>query len=55
MSKEKPNKTKKDKVTFRLNALFFCVFLLFSTIILQLGKVQIVDGEAYKNIVENRK
>lgn len=54
MSKGKPNKTKKDKVTFRLNALFFCVFLLFSTIILQLGKVQLVDGESYKNIVEKQ-
>ena len=27
--------------------------LLFSAIIMQLGKVQIVEGEAYKNQVEN--
>ncbi|MED1518327.1 penicillin-binding protein, partial [Bacillus paranthracis] len=33
--------------------MFLCIFLLFSAIIMQLGKVQIVEGEAYKNQVEN--
>ncbi|PGK33965.1 penicillin-binding protein [Bacillus anthracis] len=39
-------------VPLRLNILFLCVFLLFSGIIIQLGKVQIFDGETYKNEVE---
>ncbi|WP_242239441.1 penicillin-binding protein 2 [Bacillus cereus group sp. BfR-BA-01309] len=38
----------------RLNILFLCVFLLFSAMIIQLGKVQILDGETYKNEVEKR-
>ncbi|WP_237696799.1 peptidoglycan D,D-transpeptidase FtsI family protein, partial [Bacillus anthracis] len=33
---------------------FFCVFILFSAMIIQLGKVQIIDGETYKNEVEKR-
>ena len=41
-------------IPIRLNILFFCVFLLFSGIIIQLGKVQIFDGETYKNEVEKR-
>lgn len=41
-------------VTMRLNILFFCVFILFSAMIIQLGKVQIIDGETYKNEVEKR-
>ena len=32
----------------RLNILFLCVFILFSAMIIQLGKVQIIDGETYK-------
>ncbi|MFP3414050.1 penicillin-binding protein 2 [Bacillus sp. SIMBA_074] len=51
-------KKKKEKsgraLPIRLNILFFCVFLLFSGIIIQLGKVQIFDGETYKNEVEKR-
>ncbi|WP_410985594.1 peptidoglycan D,D-transpeptidase FtsI family protein [Bacillus cereus] len=47
-------KIKKSKIPFRLNILFFCVFLLFSAIIIQLGKVQIVDGESYKNLAEKQ-
>lgn len=34
--------------------MFFCVFLLFSAVIIQLGKVQIIDGESYKNIAEKQ-
>ena len=52
MSKKK--KKKKTHVPFRLNVLFFCVFLLFSTVIVKLGMIQIVHGEDYKNEV-NRK
>ncbi|MDA1615003.1 penicillin-binding protein 2 [Bacillus cereus group sp. TH204-1LC] len=41
-------------VPMRLNILFLCVFILFSAMIIQLGKVQIIDGETYKNEVEKR-
>lgn len=45
-------KKKKSHVPFRLNALFFIVFLLFSGLILRLGVVQIVHGEKYQKEVE---
>ncbi len=51
MEKQKGNK--KTYISIRLNIMFLCIFLLFSAIIVQLGKVQIVEGEAYKNQVEN--
>lgn len=43
---------KKKQIPFRLNMLFFAVFLLFSVLILRLGIVQIVYGEDYKREVE---
>ena len=46
LGKEK-RKKKKSHVPFRLNVLFFIVFLLFSVLILRLGVVQIVYGEDY--------
>ncbi|MEH7379944.1 penicillin-binding protein 2 [Bacillus sp. JJ1533] len=45
-------KKKKSHVPFRLNMLFFAVFLLFSALILRLGVVQIVHGEKYQKEVE---
>lgn len=42
-------KKKKAQVPFRLNILFFVIFLLFSALILQLGIVQILNGEAYED------
>ncbi|MBO1578528.1 penicillin-binding protein 2 [Bacillus sp. XF8] len=54
MKKKQKKNTKKSKIPFRLNILFFCVFLLFSAIIIQLGKVQIVEGESYKNLAEKQ-
>src|SRR5690606_31547030 len=45
-------KKKKSHVPFRLNMLFFIVFLLFSALILRLGVVQIVHGEKYQKEVE---
>lgn len=45
-------KKKKTHVPFRLNMLFFAVFLLFSTLILRLGIVQIVYGEDFKREIE---
>lgn len=47
MDKKKKQK-KKAQVPFRLNILFFLVFLLFSTLVLRLGVVQIVYGDDYK-------
>ncbi|MED2016525.1 penicillin-binding protein 2 [Bacillus wiedmannii] len=51
---KKQEKIKGRALSMRLNILFFCVFLLFSAMIIQLGKVQIIDGETYKNEVEKR-
>lgn len=45
-------KKKKTHIPFRLNILFFAVFLLFSGLILQLGVVQIVQGENFKRQLE---
>ncbi|UQD52754.1 penicillin-binding protein [Bacillus methanolicus] len=45
-------KKKKTHVPFRLNMLFFAVFLLFSLLILRLGVVQIVYGEDFKREIE---
>lgn len=45
-------KKKIAQVPFRLNILFFVVFLLFSALILRLGVVQIVYGEDYRKEVE---
>lgn len=51
---KKQSKKKKTHIPFRLNVLFFIVFLLFSAIIIQLGKVQIIDGETYRNEVNKK-
>ncbi|HHL3303889.1 TPA: peptidoglycan D,D-transpeptidase FtsI family protein [Bacillus cereus] len=51
---KKQEKKSGRAVTMRLNILFFCVFILFSAMIIQLGKVQIIDGGTYKNEVEKR-
>ena len=48
------DKAIKSNKNFRLNALFFVVFLLFSLIILKLGKLQIIEGETYKNAAEQQ-
>ncbi|ANB55852.1 penicillin binding transpeptidase domain protein [Anoxybacillus sp. B7M1] len=45
-------KKKRAQVPFRLNILFFLVFMLFSALILRLGVVQIVYGEQYRKEVE---
>jgi cell division protein FtsI/penicillin-binding protein 2 len=45
-------KKKKTHVTFRLNMLFFVVFLLFSILILRLGELQIVFGDDFKREIE---
>jgi penicillin-binding protein A len=45
-------KKKKEHVPFRLNMLFFVVFLLFSILILRLGELQIVFGDDFKREIE---
>lgn len=50
--KKETAKKKKSHIPFRMNALFFVVFLLFSGLIFRLGVVQIVDGEDYLSKVE---
>jgi penicillin-binding protein A len=47
----KRKRKKKTHVPFRLNLLFLIVFILFSTLILRLGLVQIVYGENYQREV----
>ncbi|WP_347551203.1 penicillin-binding protein 2 [Pseudalkalibacillus hwajinpoensis] len=50
MKKSKNTKGSHKKVTaFRLNMMFFCVFFLFSILILRIGSIQIVNGEEYEN------
>jgi len=48
------HKKKKSHFPFRLNILFFSVFLLFSVLILRLGFVQIVYGENFKRDLERK-
>ncbi|WP_147532368.1 peptidoglycan D,D-transpeptidase FtsI family protein [Bacillus marasmi] len=45
-------KKKKTHVPFRLNVVFFIVFVLFSLLILRLGVVQIVYGDDFKREIE---
>ncbi|MCA1031752.1 penicillin-binding protein 2 [Bacillus timonensis] len=45
-------KKKKSHVPFRLNMLFFLVFLFFSVLILRLGVIQIVHGEKFQKEVD---
>lgn len=45
-------KKKKPHVPFRLNMLFFVVFVLFSALILRLGVVQIVYGDDFKREIQ---
>ena len=43
------NRKKKDsRIPFRVNILFFAVFLLFTILVIQLGIVQILEGESYQ-------
>ena len=48
----KVRKKRKNHLPFRLNILFFAVFLLFSIMIVRLGVVQLVYGEAFREEVE---
>ncbi len=52
MVNKRGRKKKKTHVPYRLNILFFIVFILFSALILRLGFVQIVHGEDYRRELE---
>jgi len=45
---------KMSSVSFRMNILFFTVFLLFSILILKLGIVQIIYGDDYKREIDRK-
>ncbi|MER1973629.1 MAG: hypothetical protein ABS880_07660, partial [Psychrobacter alimentarius] len=49
---KKKNDKKRSHIPFRLNLLFFVVFLLFATLILRLGYLQIVKGEEFETQVQ---
>src|SRR5690625_682268 len=42
----------KAQLPFRLNILFFIIFLLFSVLVLQLGVVQILGGASYQEEID---
>jgi cell division protein FtsI/penicillin-binding protein 2 len=50
-NKQTKQKKQKRQLVFRLNIFFLLVFLLFSTLIIRLGLVQIVQGEEYQREV----
>lgn len=45
-------KKKRAQLPFRLNVLFFVVFLMFSILIVQLGIVQILNGQTYQDEID---
>ena len=54
MENKKKNRKDRNKshIPFRLNLLFFIIFLLFVTLIIRLGYLQIIQGEEFKAEVE---
>lgn len=46
------NKEKKSRVPFRLNIIFFGIFILFAILVIQLGIVQILHGEEYQTEID---
>ncbi|WP_217586716.1 peptidoglycan D,D-transpeptidase FtsI family protein [Lentibacillus saliphilus] len=49
---DRKKKAKKSQLPFRLNILFFVVFLLFSVLIIQLGVVQILNGQEFQDEID---
>src|SRR5690625_7457456 len=45
-------KKKKSRIPFRLNILFFIIFLSFSVLVIQLGIVQILEGETFQTEID---
>ncbi|WP_040984212.1 peptidoglycan D,D-transpeptidase FtsI family protein [Oceanobacillus jeddahense] len=52
MKDKKENKKKRALLPIRMNILFFAIFLLFSALVLQLGVVQILNGESYQEEIQ---
>lgn len=48
----KTPKNDKSHLSFRINIIFFFIFLLFATLVLRLGIVQIVNGQEYQSEIE---
>lgn len=48
------NKKKRPQLPFRLNVVFLIVFFLFTLLIVQLGIVQIRDGQAYQEEIDKK-
>src|SRR5690625_1567823 len=46
------NKKKDTRIPFRVNILFFTVFVLFTILVIQLGIVQILEGESYQEEID---
>src|SRR5690625_4518865 len=47
------NRNKKhSRIPFRVNILFFAVFLLFIILVVQLGIVQILEGDSYQTEID---
>ncbi|MEK4964607.1 penicillin-binding protein 2 [Weizmannia sp. FSL K6-3076] len=49
---KKKKRKKRSHIPFRMNMLFFAVFVLFSVLVVRLGIVQIVYGQDYKKELE---
>lgn len=49
----KKKRKQKTQLPFRLNLMFFIIFILFITLIIQLGTVQILNGQKYEDEIEN--
>lgn len=49
-----PKATNRASLTFRMNVLFFSIFLLFSILVFRLGFLQIVKGENYVRALEQK-
>ncbi|WP_018658842.1 peptidoglycan D,D-transpeptidase FtsI family protein [Allofustis seminis] len=52
VAKQNKQKDSKSHVPFRLNLLFFIIFVLFAILIIQLGFLQIIRGEDFKAEVQ---
>ena len=57
IGKSRPSSVKvkhHSKLTYRMNVLFFSVFILFSILIFRLGYMQIIEGENYVSLLERK-
>src|SRR5690625_6472101 len=52
-NQQKKKKEKQAQLPFRLNILFFSIFLLFSILILQLGVTQILQGDTFQSEIDH--